>query len=185
MLVTWWGQSYPNVPWRIARLEGIVGGVMMRLAAVAAALVVLAGCSSEPEDEAEKPAAVESADVSPSAGAELAGAEGGGEFVPEYDSARELLEALRSGGIKCDTETEPAETVYAADGWFCYTNETRDDGYTVAVYADGEQQGEALPYLTELNPGATYVVGTGWSVSLPSGSDGSEVVDAIGGQVYE
>lgn len=145
----------------------------------AAAVLVLSGCSSEPEDQAAaKPAAA-------SASAESAAAEGDGEFTSEYASARELLDALRSGGIECDTETEPAETVYAADGWFCYTNEARDDGYTVAVYASGAQQGEALPYLTELNPGATYVVGAGWSVSLPSGSDGSEVVDAVGGQVYE
>jgi hypothetical protein len=152
---------------------------MMRLAAVAAALVVLAGCSSDPEDQA----VVEPAGASPSA--EPAAVEGDGEFVPEYASATELLDALRSGGIRCDTEDEPGKTVYSADAWFCYTNETRDDGYWLDVFASGGQQGEAMVYLTEENPGTTFVVGTGWSVGVPSGSDGSEVVDAVGGQVYE
>jgi hypothetical protein len=183
MLVTWWGQGYPNVPWRIARLEGIVGGVMMRLAALAAVVLMVAGCSSEPDDGAAEKPAVESVDVSPSA--EPAGAEGGGEFTPEYASATELLDALRAGGIECDTEAEPAPTVASADAWFCYTNETRDDGYWLDVFVTAEQQGEGMVYMTDLNPGATYVVGTGWSVGVPSGSDGSEVVDAIGGQVYE
>lgn len=149
------------------------------MVAVAAALLTLAGCSSDPEDRA----VVEPAGASPSA--EPAAAEGDGGFVPEYASATELLDALRSGGIRCDTEDEPAKTVVSADAWFCYINEDRTDGYWLDVFATGAQQGEALPYLTEQNPGMTFVVGTGWSVGLPSGSDGSEVVDAIGGQVYE
>ena len=150
-----------------------------------AALLVLSGCSSGGESKDSAAGQQQSAGASSSPSAEVAAAEGDGAFVPEYASARDLLDALRSAGVRCDTESEPGETVYAADGWFCYTNDARDDGYEVAVYADGAQQGEALPYLTELNSGATYVVGTGWSVGLPSGSDGSEVVDAIGGQVYE
>jgi hypothetical protein len=157
---------------------------MTRLAAVAAALVVLAGCGSDPDSGPDAEQVAGAATESPDT--EASGApEGDGEFVPEYASATELLDALRSGGIKCDTETEPASTVVSADAWFCYTNETRDDGYWLDVFASGEQQGEAMVYMTEENPGTTFVVGTGWSVGLPSGSDGAEVVDAVGGQVYE
>lgn len=149
------------------------------MVAVAAMVLTLAGCSSEPEDQAEEKPAAASPSVEPAA------AEGDGQFVPEYASATELLDALRSGGIRCDTEDEPGKTVYSADAWFCYTNETRDDGYWLDVFASSEQQGEAMVYLSEDNPGTTFVVGTGWSVGVPSGSDGSEVVDAVGGQVYE
>jgi hypothetical protein len=155
---------------------------MMVVVAVAGVVALAGGCSSEPEGD---PVAEQSLGASPSA--EDAGAEGGGEFVPEYASARELLDALQAGGVECDTEpgSEPAPTVASAEAWSCYTNEARDRFYGLDVFAAAEQQGEAMPYMVEVNPGTTFVVGTGWSVSLPFGSDGSEVIDAVGGQVYE
>lgn len=88
-------------------------------------------------------------------------------------------------GVRCDTEDEPGPTVVSADAWSCYTNEARDRTYGLDVFTTAEQQGEALPHLIDVNPGTTFVVGTGWSVSLPFGSDGSEVIEAIGGEVYE
>ena len=106
-----------------------------------------------------------------------------GEWAREYETPGEILSELRASGVECSTEGNADSTMYSEWSLFCYTNETRDDGYDVAIYASGQQQGEAHVYLTDLNPGARYVWGTGWSVRLPSGSDGSEVTTVIGGEV--
>ena len=147
----------------------------MRLARLALALPIalaLGGCNDAPgPDEASAPPATQEAPPAPV------------EWERDYDTPDEMLKELRAGGVECETEDGSFSTVYSERSLFCYTVPTRDEGYTFSVYATGEQQGEAHAMLTEENAGTKYVWGTGWSVAIPYGSDGSEVVAALGGEV--
>ena len=142
--------------------------------AVALALV-FGGCGDEADPVAETPTpeATRGAPVGP----------GPLDWERDYETPDAMLEELLDSGVECETEGGSFSTVYSERSLFCYTVPTRDEGYTFSVYASGEQQGEAHAMLTAQNPGTDYVWGTGWSVAVPYGSDGSEVVAALGGEV--
>lgn len=132
----------------------------------------LAGCGADAEPEpATSAAPVESSPPD------------GMEWEAAYPDPAAMLDELRAGGVECETESEQTASAYSDLTLFCYTVETRDDGYQLDTYASAEQQGDAHVYLSDLNPGVRYVWGTGWSVRLPKASDGSEVVATLGGEV--
>lgn len=107
----------------------------------------------------------------------------GDAWAAEYETPGEVVEKLQAAGVECEAGSVISPTAYSAAAQDCYVNADETDFYTVATYTEPAQQGEAQVWLSEQNPGATYVWGTGWSVKVPVGSDGSEVTDVIGGTV--
>ena len=152
---------------------------MNRTYIATAALLLLSGCGGA-TGATEGSGAVQG---EASAGAGAGGSDAGGGWTREYRAPEDILKALWAAGVECRTESASAPTMYSLRSQFCYMSTDRTEGYTASVYGSAEQQGKAQVYLTKQNPGVQYVWGTGWSVSLPFDSDGSEVVGAIGGEV--
>ncbi|MGZ5374403.1 MAG: hypothetical protein ACXWDK_09040 [Aeromicrobium sp.] len=108
------------------------------------------------------------------------------EWKREYRSPGDIIEKLRAGGVDCEPDGDPGATAYSLRKEDCTV--PGGDGtefYSVDVYGSSEQQDEAQTYLVDANPGVAFVWGTGWSISIPFESDGSTVVDIVGGDLSE
>lgn len=154
------------------------------LIATVAAVLVLAGCSTADDtDQAEQPTA--ESEPTQMADDEMPMPPNDGDWEREYHSPEDIIAKLNAAGVQCETEDPARSTAYSLRGQFCYVNEARDEGYSVDVYGSGAQQGEAhVHYQQDTSwAGTTFVWGTGWSVSVPFESDGSEVVEILGGEV--
>jgi hypothetical protein len=126
-----------------------------------------AEAATEPQDEASEPMPPD-----------------GQEWAPEYETPEDVIAALQAGGVECEPGEVMSPTAASKASQDCYVNADETDFYDIDVYASPAQQGEAQVYFSDVNPGSTYVWGTGWSVKVPTNSDGSEVVGILGGTVH-
>lgn len=101
-----------------------------------------------------------------------------------YESPTDIIDTLTAEVVPCEPQDPPSATAYSDRAQTCFytASDGVDDQMTAATYTTAAQQSDAIPYLQDLNPGAAYVQGNGWTVRT-SQDLADQVAEVLDGEV--